>query len=171
MEFSRRERITLLVLLLVVLSALLVVDGVDRPPAPELGVYPEADDIAQQPDTYQDQQVSFTGQVVSTDPLVIRTEYETDARIKSMQVTLSDVEATVERGDRLQAFGVLIAPQTVRATNVVVVPQTGRWYAWITSFVAGLWVLARLLRHWTLDAETGAFLPRLEALHLRRGDD
>jgi hypothetical protein len=66
---------------------------------------------------------------------------------------------TLTPGDTLQAVGVLTDPRTVRLTNVVVVPRTGLWYAWVTSFVAGLWVLARLLRHWRLVTETGALHP------------
>ena len=159
MEFSRGKRLTLLVFLLIALSALLIVGGIDRPPAPELGVYPGADDIAHHPDTHLNQQVSFTGQVVSTDPLIIRADYETDAELDSIRITLTDVDADIERGDTLQVVGVLTDPRTVRPTNVVVVPRTGLWYAWVTSFAAGLWVLARLLRHWRLDTETGAFHP------------
>jgi hypothetical protein len=171
MEFSRGRRIVIVLLLLFTLSALLVVGGIDRPPAPELGVYPGADDIAQQPEEYQNQQVSFVGQIVSTDPVTVRAEYETDTGIESIRVELTDIETPVDRDDRLQVFGVLTTPRIVRTTNVVVAPQTGLWYAWITSFVAGLWVLARILRHWTLDIEIGAFLPRLEALHRREGDE
>jgi hypothetical protein len=66
---------------------------------------------------------------------------------------------TLTPGDTLQVFGVLTDPRAVRATNVVVVPQTGLWDAWVSSFLAGLWVLARLLRHWRLDPETGALHP------------
>jgi hypothetical protein len=61
MEFSRTERTGLVVLLLLALSGLLVLGGIDRPPAPDLGVYPGAEDIAQQPQTYHDQHVSFSG--------------------------------------------------------------------------------------------------------------
>jgi len=171
MEFSRGGRIVIVLLLLFTLSVLLVVGGIDRPPAPELGVYPGADDIAQQPEEHQDQQVSFVGPVVSTDPVTVRAEYETDTGIESIRIELLNLDTTVDRDDRLQVFGVLTTPGTVRATNIVVVPRTGLWYAWITSFLAGLWVLARLLRHWKIDIETGAFLPRLEALHRREGDE
>lgn len=48
MEFSRTERIGLVVLLLLALSGLLVIGGIDRPPEPDLGVYPGSEDIAQQ---------------------------------------------------------------------------------------------------------------------------
>jgi len=142
------------------ISTLLVVRrGIDRPPEPELGVYPRAEEIAHHPDIYLTHQVSVTGQVVSTDPLIIHADYETDAGLDSIRITLTDVDADVERGDTLQVFGVLTDPRTVRPTNVVVVPRTGPWYTWITSFVAGLWVLARILRHWRLVTETGALHP------------
>lgn len=69
MEFSRGERIIIVLLLFCTLSALLVVSGTNRTPAPELGVCPGDDDIVQQPEEYQDQQISFVGQIVSTDPV------------------------------------------------------------------------------------------------------
>jgi hypothetical protein len=107
--------------------------------------------------------------VVSTDPITVRAEYDTPTGIESIDIEVTDVDATVARGDRLQVFGVLTAPRTVRATNVVIVPESGLWYAWVISFVAGLWVLARILRHWRVDIETGAFRPRSDVL--RGGDE
>lgn len=79
--------------------------------------------------------------------MIVRAEYETDTGVESIRIELLNLDTTVDRDDRLQVFGVLTTPGTVRTTNVVVVPQSGLWYAWISSFVAGLWVLARILRH------------------------
>lgn len=166
MKLARRDRVVLILLLTVVLFSLLVWGGVDRPPAPELGDYPGTEDVVQDPERYQGQHVSTGGEVVSTDPVVVRAEYDTERGVESIKLEVTDIETTVEPGDHLQVFGVFIGPRTVRATNVVVVPQTGRWYAWSISFVAGLWVLGRIISHWQIDPETGAFQPRGGTLRL-----
>lgn len=173
MEFSRSERGILILILLTVLCSLFVLGGIDRPPAPEMGVYPGAEKIAEQPNRYQNQQVSFGAQVVSTDPVVVEAEYGTDTGIKSIRLEITGIATTVEHGDRLQIFGVLTGPGSVRALNIVAVPQTGRWYAWVISAVAGLWVLARLFNQWTVDSRTGAVCPRSQTVTHRvlRGDD
>lgn len=165
MKFSRGQRALLILVLLIGLSSLLVWGGIDRTPAPELGEYPDGEEIAQQPDEYLNEQVSLWARVVSTDPLVVRTEYGTETGVKSIRLEIVDLETTVTKGNIVQVFGDLIGPKTVQATNIVVVPQSGRWYAWVTSFIAGLWVLIRIIRHWKIDIKTGAFLPQSETQH------
>jgi hypothetical protein len=64
-------------------------------------------------------------------------------------------------------YGKLTAPTAVRAINAFVVPLRGRLYAWAISFLAGLWVLSRLIRHWTMDRLTLAFRPTEEPLTAR----
>lgn len=171
MEFSRRERVVVIFVLFTFLSSLLVLGGIDRQPAPELGAYPDCDNIVQQPDEYQNQQVTCGGQVVSTAPVVIRAESETDAGINTTLLEITDIDTTLERGDTIQVFGVLTGPQTVQATTVVVHPRTGFWYARVISFIAGLWVLGRIIRHWKLDFGTGALLPRSDTSQLFCGGD
>lgn len=172
MKFSRGRRVILILFLLTVLFSLLVVGGIDRPPAPELGIYPHTEEIAQQSTDYQNQSVSFVAQVVSTEPVIVRATYGTELGAKSIRLKITELGAIVNRGDRLQIFGVLIGPQTVRATNVVVVPQSGLWYVWVISFIAGLWILGRIIRHWKIDLQTWAFLPRAEPLQLfHRGNE
>jgi len=172
MELSRPQRFGLICLLLTALFGLLILGGIDRPPAPELGAYPGADDIATQPDEYHNQRVSFGGDVVSTDPVIVEAVYETQHGLATIRLRITDLEPTVTDGDRLQIFGVLLDAETVRATNVVVVPRTDLWYAWSISAIAGLWVLGRLLRHWTIDTNSGAVIPRNDPIaFLRRRAD
>lgn len=164
MEFSRVTRVLLLLCLLAVLFSLLVFGGIDRPPAPELGDYPGTDEFVEAPGDYQGQQVTVNGRVVSTDPVVIRSKHGTAAGIEHVELTVTAVDATVELDDHLQVFGVLKGPRTIEATTVVLVPRTGVWYTWTISFLAGLWVLGRIISHWRIDIETGALVPRAVSL-------
>lgn len=167
MQFSKRRRITLVFVLVAVLCSLFVTAGIDRPPASSLGTYPGAEDIAQQPDKYEKQRVSLVGRVVLTDPVVVNATYGTDAGLKSTQLNMVGINTTVEQGNRLQVFGVLINSQTIRVLNSTVIPQTERVYAWVISFVAALWVLARIINQWNINYDTGAFHPRSVSIVLR----
>lgn len=160
MEFTRVSRGLVVLLLLGLLGSLLVYGGIDRPPAPELGDYPGIEAIGESPERYQGQAVLVAGSVVATEPVVIRAEDGTGAGIEPIDLTISAVGIPVERGDHLQVFGVLVDARRVQATNVVVVPRTGLWYTWTVSFLAGLWVLARISSHWRVDSETAALVPR-----------
>lgn len=172
MEFSKGQRATLILILLLGLSSLFVWGGIDRPPAPQLGIYPEAEEVAQQPSQYQNEQITIHGRVISTDPVIVRAEYEADSGLKSIDLQIADIGTDVTRGDKLQIFGTLIDAQTIRATNIVVFSEIGRWYTWLISFIAGLWVLVRIINRWTIDLRTGAFSPRSDPLYrVFDGDD
>lgn len=165
MEFSRGQRASLILILLIGLCSLLVWGGIERPPDPELGTYPDTERIAQQPDEYQNEQVSFAAQVVSTEPMMVRAEYGTETGIKSIRLEIVDVRTAATKGETVQIFGILTESQTVQATNIVVYSQSGRLYARVISFVAGLWVLIRIIGHWKIDIKSGAFLPQSETQH------
>jgi len=162
MKFDRIRRLVALSFLFLALFSLLVLGGVDRPPAPELGRYPGLDDVVERPETLLGDRVSVIGQVVATDPLVISAQHETETGVTAVRITVTDSNTAVERGDRVQVFGVLTDTETIRAINVVVLPQSGLWYSWIVSFIAGLWVLGRIVRHWRIDREQWAFVPRAD---------
>jgi len=172
MPLSRRKRIVLILVLLSALCSLFIWDGIDQPPAPELGAYPGAEDIVQQPDRYHNHSVSVGGTVVSTNPVVIQDEYDTDTGTATIRLQITGIEKTVDSGDHLQVFGILTDSRTVQATNTVVVPQTGLWYAWGISFIAGLWALGRIISHWRIDITKTAFVPRTNQWRpWRREDD
>jgi len=166
MGLSRSGRFVLVIFLLAALFALLVVGGIDRPPAPELGDYPDGDQIASQSEEYRGEQVMFWSHVVATDPLEVKTFYETDRGVETLRLRITGVDSTVTAGDRLQIFGVLTGPRTVRTTNIVVHPRRGIWYSLGISFLAGLWVLGRIVVHWRVDVGTGALVPRSKSLKI-----
>ncbi|WP_372910782.1 hypothetical protein [Salinigranum sp.] len=72
-------------------------------------------------------------------------------------------------------FGHLVDEDTVQVTNAFPVPPSGFIYSYLVSFVAGLWVLARLLTQWRLDTARGLVRrpdgPTLAGLRRRLGGD
>ncbi len=118
-----------------------------QPVNPELGVYPDDDEFGETPEQYIGDTVVTGGIVQQVSPLVI--EIETTQGPQELMIV--DTALRPEVGDKVRVFGILTATGTVRSLNGFAVPRTGRWYAWGISFLAGLWVLTRLIRHWTVD--------------------
>jgi hypothetical protein len=52
-------------------------------------------------------------------------------------------------------FGTLTDSETIRASNSFAVPPSGAVYTYSISFLAGLWVLVRLVRQWRFDLRHG----------------
>lgn len=128
-----------------------LVGGFDDP-------YPNEYAIALDYDRHVGREVAVTAEVVSTDPLVV---YEA--------FTYHDVRLTVEGaavdasvGDRLVAFGVLEPDGVLRAERAYTIPESGLQYAYGVSALAGLWVLARLIRGWRVDTKRWGLAPRPE---------
>lgn len=139
--------------LLVLLAALLglVVWFGTLTPAPALGAYPGTDHLATDYDAYVGERVAVGGTVRTTDPVTITSESDTG---ETVRLTVTDLDVPVDRGDQLRVYGVLGPNRTLRASNAFTVPAWGHWYAYVVSFLAGCWVLVRVLRHWRLDART-----------------
>jgi len=130
---SASGRILAVWVLLCALAGLAVLHGT-QPTNPDAGVYPDTEELVTDPDRYVGERVTAYGVV--------------------------DADVDAEPGDRFRVYGVLEAPGRVRAIEAFTVPPRGLWYAIGISFLAGLWVLARLVAHWTVD-------PRRLALHPR----
>jgi hypothetical protein len=139
--------------------------------APGLGEYPTEQAIASAPTEYVGDTVTLSGTVVGTDPVEIRI---TDGSTKRT-LTVTGVDAPVERGDQLRVFGHLVDEDTVQVTNAFTVPPSGFIYSYLISFAAGLWVLTRLLTQWRLDYTRGLVRRpdalTLDALQSRLGGD
>lgn len=125
-------------------------------PNPALGRYPGQESLATDYDVYVGERVSVDGRVVSTDPVTIRAEHPDG----SLQLVITDVGHAVTEGDFLQVYGIVEPGGIVRAINTFAVPPTGRWYTWGVSFIAGLWVLGRVIHDWRFDRSTGGLAPR-----------
>lgn len=131
--------------------------------APEVGAYPDEDQLGTDYDSWVGKEASLTGTVVDTDPLTIVAEYGTDSQIR---LRISDTAVDARQGDRLAVFGVVEPNHTVRALNAYTIPPANYLYMYVVSFLAGLWVLGRLVRTWRLDWETWSLVPRITPLTL-----
>lgn len=151
MELSIQRRVLIVVGLLLVLFGLCVWYG-SLGPAPELGAYPDSDDVGATPDPYVGSPVEISGQVVATDPVQIRLEYGAD---RHRRVTVTGLETTVDPGDELRVFGTLTDAATVEAAAAFTVPPSGFAYTYLVSFAAGVWVLGRIVTGWQFDATDG----------------
>lgn len=152
---SPRLRLVAIIVLVGVLTGLLVWYG-SLPPDPAAGEYPGSDELTRDYAQYHGDRVVVSGPVLSTDPVVI------DA-VKgpvTYRLTITGVDTPVSRGEHLSVYGVVLEDRTIQAITAYAVPQSGLWYAYVTSFVAGLWVLGRLLSHWRLDRDPLGLTPR-----------
>lgn len=161
MSLPHAGRLRTVVLLLAVLFGLSVWYGTYGV-APELGAYPTEQVVGPTPGQFVGDSVTVSGTVVSTDPVEIRIAYRGTQR---RTLTVTDVDTAVERGDQLRVFGTLVDERTVQATRVVTVSPGEFLYAYVVSFLGGLWVLARFVTQWRLDATQG-FVRRADPLTL-----
>jgi hypothetical protein len=159
---TRVSRVLAVVVLLTVLAVSFPLYA-QQPFNPEAHVYPSEADFTDDPTRYVGDRVEVTGQVRQTEPLVVQFGGSTDP----YTVTVVDHALSPEPGDKLRLVGVLTSPDEIRVIDGFVVPQRGRWYAWGVSFVAGLWVLWRLVKHWQVDRSTLGFAPRDEPISIR----
>jgi hypothetical protein len=162
MPRTARGRILAVALVLTGLALLCPVYA-QQPVNPELGVYPEPDDFIASPEPFVGDAVTTDGFVQQVSPLVIEVETPHGAS----DVTITSSELRPEVGDKVRVFGTLTDPRTIRSHHAFVVPQGGLWYTWGVSFLAGLWVLGRLIRHWTVDVARLRFQRRDDSLSLR----
>jgi hypothetical protein len=151
-----RRRAVALFVLLALLAGLTVWYGT-LVSAPEHGDYPDDEQLTTAYEHYHGEHVTVGGRVVATDPVTIVVGTDTGTPLR---LTVTDVSIGVAEGDELRVYGVVESDHKIRATNAVAVPQAGHWYAYSVSFLAGVWVLARLFRYWRLDFRTWMFSPR-----------
>jgi len=134
-----------------------------QPVNQEAGVFPSENEFIVSSDRYIGERVVTGGVVKEISPIVI----QIDTTQGKHRVSISGSELNAKRGDKIRVFGILTTPKTIRALNAFVVPQSGLWYTWTISFLAGLWVLLRLIRHWTINIPRLSFHPRKEPIVVR----
>ena len=154
-------------LLTVVLAGLLVWAGT-LSPADVQRDFPSEDDVGPDRDAYIGERVTLSGTVVETNPVIITVEYGTG---ESFRATLADADQSVSEGDQVSAFGTLESPSTLAVERVVVREPWELWYMYAVSFVGGLWVVARTVRRWRVDADRLAVVPREEPLQVGGDSD
>ncbi len=153
---SRRARIIVVVLLLCG-HAILLPHYPQQPRNPDAWVLPRSGEFIESPDQYIGDRVVTGGIIQRVSPVVI----EITTRTGSHELTITGGNwAAPAVGDKVRVYGILTGPRTIRAINGFVVPQEGLWYTWSVSFIAGIWVLFRLIRDWQLSWTTLSFRPR-----------
>ncbi|WP_311173065.1 hypothetical protein [Halobellus ordinarius] len=159
---TARGRIVVVLFLLCAQAALFPLFAV-QPVNEEAWVLADEGEFVSDPEEYLGDRVESEGIVQETEPIVVNVETTSGTH----RVTVVGTSLAPERGDTVRVYGTLIESSTIEAIDAFVVPQRGRWYAWGISFFAGLWVLSRLLRHWTVDRSTLGFRPRDEPISMR----
>lgn len=159
---AARTRLLAIVVLLGLQAVLFPLYAV-QPVNDAAGVLPDENEFLVSPDEYLGERVVSGGIVQQTDPIVIQVQ----ARSGTQEVTIHETDISPAIGDKVRVTGILSNARTIRAQTAFVVPPSGRWYAWGISFLAGLWVLCRLIRHWRVDRTTLAFEPRAAPLSAR----
>jgi hypothetical protein len=153
---SPRGRGIALVGTLVLLFGLLVWAGTLEP-APSAGSFPGPDWYGENPTRFLGERVDGTGHVVGTDPVRVAFEYGVG---ETVTITLEGVDHAVSEGRRIRVFGVLTAPDRIDVVESFTTPPNGMPYAYVVSFLAGLWALYRILRTWSVDREVVGLVPR-----------
>lgn len=142
--------------LCLVLVGLLVWSGTLQP-NPGAGAYAGQDWFVEDPDRFIGDPVTGTGRVVDTDPVRVSMEYGAGKRAT---VTLDGVDHAVAEGRRIRAFGTLTGDRRIAVDRSFTTPPNGLPYAYVVSFLAGLWTLFRIVRTWRLDASAVGLVPR-----------
>lgn len=150
---TRAQRVVVLVLLLGVYVGLMLWFGTVQPD-PRLGYYAGNDEVVVDADSYVGEPVQVSGTVVETDPVVIFVEYDTwdgnRYRSGGARFQVTGAVESMTRGQAVQIYGTVQPDGTIRALRSVVVPVHDFLYMYTVSFLAGLWVLARIARGWTV---------------------
>jgi len=144
---SVRVRTVAIVGLLALLFGLTVWYGA-LAPAPGLGAYPGAEELAHDYDRYLGERVTLGGRVIATDPVTIDAEY---GNRRTIRLTVTEPPPGIEDDDFVHLYGVVQPDRTIRTIDGFAVPRVGHWYTWTISFLAGLWVLGRIVRYWRVD--------------------
>lgn len=148
--------------LLLALFGLLVWHGT-LGPAPALGAFPSQDHIGGQYERYVGDEVEIAGHVVETHPLTVEATYDENVVIEFRIVGL-DQSIDPRRGELLRVYGVAQPDRTINARSGFTVSQSSVWYTWSISFLAGLWVLSRIVQQWRFNTDEWALEPRREDL-------
>lgn len=119
--------------------------------------YDTAEDIVAKSDTTVGTEVLLYGQVVGTDPVIIKIELDDSNHVR---FKIYNVKQQVRIGAYLEVYGLLVDDRTVKSKGTVVRGEREHWYTYTVSFFAGLVVLARVVRVWTIDPSTYTLIPR-----------
>ena len=156
---NRWRKIGVLILLFGLLFCATIIFGTLQP-NPDDGRYPGAVAVSESPENLLGDKVTIYGNVVSTDPVVIRTG-GAQPSMEGYNLTLAGQDIpNVKKEYGMGIHGTLISPRTVDVDGTVVYEPGDLQYAKRISFIAGVLVLLKFLSGWTFDLSTLTFQPR-----------
>lgn len=132
-------------------------------PDPAAWVFPRNGRVLADPASHVGERVVLSGQVVGVDPVVVSLAGADDP----VRFRLEGVDQPVARGVTIRAYGVVESNRTLRTLGIVTTRPGGFVYAAVTSLLAGVLVLARLIRDWRIDRECWGLEPRATLLSPR----
>ncbi len=159
---SGRSRLLIIILILLILTFFFIWYG-SLGPNPEKGSYPNQEHLIEDYDAYIGEEVEVGGKVVETDPVRIEAEHGDE----SIELNITGVEESVEKGDRLTVYGTVEEEQTIEAENAVIQPVVNWLYMYLISGIAAFWVFLRIVKQWRWDSETASLKVREEPLSLK----
>lgn len=166
---SRRARTVGVLCLVLVLGGLCLVYGGQTTVQAE-ATLPQADDLGYDAERYVGTAVEVSGIVIDTDPVVIGAEYNYYAAGERhggfFTLTLRGLSVDLAERQIVEVYGVLESPEALTVQTLVVIPAGHSLYMYLVSFLAGLWVLGRLLAHWRLDSTRFAITKRTTPVRL-----
>lgn len=166
---SRRGRIGGVLCLVLVLGSVCLLYG-GQTAVQSGAALPQADDLGYDAERYVGTAVEVSGIVINTDPVVIGAQYNYYAAGERhggfFTLTLRGITIDLAERQVVQVYGVLESPDALAVQNLVVIPARNLLYMYAVSFVAGLWVLWRLLAHWRLDPASFAITKRSTPIRL-----
>lgn len=156
---SKISRIIGVVLLLILLFALFVWHG-SLPPNPEKGRYIGQKELLEEYENHVGKKVQISGDVIDTDPLVIRIRWARE----TMELIITGTNKEIALGDRLSVFGRVEENHEIKADNVVVRAFWRPLYLYGISSLAAVWVTIRTVKEWRFNRKNWEFEPREEPL-------
>lgn len=124
-------------------------------PAPEAGAYAGPYELTRDYDAYIGQRVSLAGYVVASEPVTIRVGGAAD-----LPLVVQNAPPGVKSGDRLRLFATVLPDHHLRAIDAFTTSSGSQMGMYAISLLAGIWALVRLVRHWRLDFDEWALVPR-----------
>jgi hypothetical protein len=125
-------------------------------PAPAVGAYPQAEALGSDYDRYVGQRAAVAGTIVATDPPVLEAADEDGQPVR---YRLAGVEQPLQRDDGFWGFFLVEPDHTLRVERGIRFTAADHAYARGISLLAGLWVLARVLRDWRVDHDAAGLVP------------
>lgn len=164
---DRPTRVVGILLLLCLLAGLFVWAGT-MSPNPTENRYPGTTELLNNYDDYLGDSTQIGGTVIQTNPVVLEVSDGAETR----ELTVRNLREPVPVREQLVVFGTVRSDNTIVANRSMSREPWEAQYMYAVSFLAGLWVLGRLVNGWRFNRDQWTVEPRDTPLvALLRGDD